>query len=58
MTSGFGLAALFSTWLIPLYGWRIMFALGAVPLLVLPFTRSLPESPRWLAGRGRGEAPV
>ncbi len=53
MTSGFGLASLMSAWLIPAYGWRIMFGLGAVPLLVLPFTWMLPESPRWLAGRGR-----
>src|SRR5262245_24089363 len=53
MTSGFGLAALAGRWLIPAYGWPIMFALGAVPLLVLPFTLTLPESPRWLAGRGR-----
>ncbi len=53
MTSGFGLAGLLSRWLIPNFGWQIMFALGAVPLLVLPFVRILPESPRWLAGRGR-----
>jgi MFS transporter, putative metabolite:H+ symporter len=53
MTSGFGLAALLSAWLIPAFGWRIMFWLGAVPLVVLPFTRILPESPRWLAGKGR-----
>jgi putative MFS transporter len=53
MTSGFGLAALLSAFLIPAFGWRIMFALGAVPLALLPFTRILPESPRWLAGRGR-----
>jgi putative MFS transporter len=53
MTSGFGLAALLSAWLIPAFGWRIMFGLGAVPLLVLPLMRLLPESPRWLAGRGR-----
>ena len=53
MTSGFGLAALSGAWLIPAYGWRIMFAIGAVPLLALPFTWMLPESPRWLAGRGR-----
>jgi putative MFS transporter len=53
MVSGFGLAALFSAWLIPAFGWRIMYALGAVPLLVLPFTQMLPESPRWLAARGR-----
>ena len=56
MVSGFGLAALFSAWLIPAFGWRIMFALGAVPLLALPFTQMLPESPRWLAARGRGDA--
>lgn len=53
MTSGFGLALLASWWLIPAHGWPIMFALGAAPLLVLPFTLTLPESPRWLAGRGR-----
>jgi MFS transporter, putative metabolite:H+ symporter len=53
MTSGFGLAALSGVWLIPAFGWRIMFGLGAVPLIVLPFTLLLPESPRWLAGRGR-----
>jgi putative MFS transporter len=53
MTSGFGLAALASAWIIPAFGWPIMFALGAVPVLVLPFTGMLPESPRWLAGRGR-----
>lgn len=53
MTSGFGLASLLSVWLIPAFGWRIMFALGAIPLVVLPFTRILPESPRWLAGKGR-----
>ncbi len=45
MTSGFGLAALLGVWLIPAFGWQIMFALGAVPLIVLPFTRMLPESP-------------
>jgi len=55
MTSGFGLASLVSLWLVPAYGWRIMFALGAVPLVVLPFIRILPESPRWLAGRGRAD---
>jgi putative MFS transporter len=53
MTSGFGLAALASAWLIPAFGWRIMFGLGAAPLIALPFTLLLPESPRWLAGRGR-----
>lgn len=55
MVSGFGLAALLSAWLIPAFGWRIMFGLGAIPLAILPFTLTLPESPRWLAGRGRTE---
>lgn len=55
MTSGFGFAALAGWLLIPAYGWRVMFALGAVPLAVLPFTLPLPESPRWLAARGRLE---
>jgi putative MFS transporter len=56
MISGFGLAALVGTFLLPglapELGWRVMFGLGAVPLLLLPFTQVLPESPRWLAARG------
>ncbi len=56
MASGFGVALLASAWIVPTYGWRPMFAIGAVPLLLLPFTLSLPESPRWLAARGRIEA--
>ncbi len=56
MASGFGLALLVSAWVVPIWGWRPMFAIGAVPLLLLPFTAPLPESPRWLAARGRVEA--
>jgi putative MFS transporter len=55
MLAGFGLASLMSAWLVPHFGWRVMFALGVIPLLMVPFLRSLPESPRWLAGRGRRE---
>lgn len=55
MTSGFGLASLVSAWIVPAYGWRPMFALGALPLILLPLTIGLPESPRWLAGKGRLE---
>lgn len=40
--------------LVPLIGWRAMFALGVLPaLLALLMKRMLPESPRWLASRGR-----
>jgi MFS transporter, putative metabolite:H+ symporter len=53
MLAGFGLASLMSAWIVPHYGWRVMFALGAIPLLFVPFLYFLPESPRWLAGRGR-----
>lgn len=43
-------------WVVPHWGWQAMFYIGAVPaLLVLPFRRMLPESPRWLANRGRYE---
>jgi MFS transporter, putative metabolite:H+ symporter len=39
---------------VPHFGWRWMFVIGAVPaLLALPLRRMLPESPRWLASRGR-----
>jgi len=53
MVSGFGIAALSSAWLIPQFGWRIMFALGALPLVTIPLLYVIPESPRWLAARGR-----
>jgi MFS transporter, putative metabolite transport protein len=34
--------------------WRVMFALGAIPaVVVLALRRSLPDSPRWLLARGR-----
>ncbi len=55
MISGFVLANLVASRLVPVYGWQIMFALGATPLLLLPFTWTLPESPRWLAARGRAD---
>ncbi|MDQ0189921.1 MFS transporter [Alicyclobacillus cycloheptanicus] len=36
-------------------GWRWVFAVGAIALVALLFTRTLPESPRWLALHGRLE---
>jgi MFS transporter, putative metabolite transport protein len=36
--------------------WRLMFAVGALPaVVVLLLRRSLPDSPRWLLGQGRVE---
>ena len=36
--------------------WRLMFAAGALPaVVVLLLRRSLPDSPRWLLGQGRVE---
>jgi MFS transporter, putative metabolite:H+ symporter len=47
-------ASLLGLWLVPLYGWQTMFILGALPaFLALILRRVLPESPRWLASRGR-----
>jgi putative MFS transporter len=58
MVSGFSLASLASAWIVPAFGWRPMYLLGAAPLVLAPFLFALPESPRWLAGRGRVEAAV
>ncbi len=48
-----GLVGIF---VVPLLGWQWMFVLGGLPvLLALPMIRVLPESPRWLASRGRDQ---
>jgi putative MFS transporter len=47
-------ASVLGLWLVPHYGWQAMFIVGAIPsVLVLVLQRLLPESPRWLAARGR-----
>jgi len=47
-------AGLIGRWTIPAFGWQSIFWIGAVPaLLIVPFILRLPESPRWLIGRGR-----
>lgn len=51
---GWALAALIGYFLIPPLGWRIAFLIGALPAVyVLVLRRSIPESPRFLAARGR-----
>ena len=53
---GLTAVALVGTFVVPLLGWQWMFFFGAIPvLLALPMIRLLPESPRWLASRGRAE---
>src|SRR6202035_1568372 len=40
--------------LVPLFGWQIMFLIGGIPgLLIALALLRLPESPRWLIGKGR-----
>jgi putative MFS transporter len=46
--------ALLGRFVIPTVGWQGMFLVGAIPALIVFILRFLvPESPRWLAARGR-----
>jgi putative MFS transporter len=54
---GIVLCGLVGSLIVPTLGWRCMFFFGAAPLAIAPlFSRLLPESPRWLAAKGRLEA--
>jgi MFS transporter, putative metabolite:H+ symporter len=51
---GLPLTAWIGNLVVPTLGWQWMFIIGALPaLIILPLARMLPESPRWLANRGR-----
>ncbi len=52
----FGLlfAGFAGAWIVPRFGWQWLFIVGAVPAAMVVFLqRIVPESPRWLAARGR-----
>jgi len=47
-------AASVGLWLVPSWGWQSIFVIGALPAVVAAVMRRLlPESPRWLASKGR-----
>jgi putative MFS transporter len=51
---GITASSLAAAFIVPRFGWQWMFVVGAVPVIVtLPLMLRLPESPRWLANRGR-----
>ena len=51
---GLPVCALVGRYVVPNWGWQWMFVIGAVPALIaIPLRIMLPESPRWLASRGR-----
>ncbi len=50
----FVFVAAVSYWIVPHLGWQAMFFIGAIPAIVIfPLRAFMPESPRWLANRGR-----
>ena len=54
--AGLALVPFIALLLVPRFdaGWRVLFLIGAAGgLIVLPFRRKLPPSPRWLMARGR-----
>lgn len=56
---GYLLAAVAAAAIVPIWGWRALFIVAAVPaLLVLPIRFFVPESPEWKAGKLAKAEPV
>lgn len=54
--AGLTCAALISALIIPHFGWRALYLIGAVPgVLAFLVRKTVPESPRWLLSRGQSE---
>lgn len=54
--AGLATATLVAVWVVPNLGWRAMFVIGALPVvLAAMLPRHVAESPRWLLARGRTE---
>jgi putative MFS transporter len=51
---GLMFAGIAGYFLVPIYGWKAMFIVGLVPsVITIPLRWFMPESPRWLASKGR-----
>ncbi|MEK0101057.1 MFS transporter [Streptomyces sp. A475] len=54
--AGLAAATLVAVWVVPNLGWRAMFVIGALPvLLAAALPKHVTESPRWLLSQGRAE---
>jgi putative MFS transporter len=52
---GLTTVGLLGVFVVPSLGWRWLFVFGGLPVLLAPMIKMLPESPRWLVGRGRDD---
>ncbi len=56
---GYLLAAVAAAFIVPVWGWRALFIVAAIPaLLALPIRYFVPESPEWKAGKAAKVAEV
>jgi AAHS family 4-hydroxybenzoate transporter-like MFS transporter len=57
---GISVGGLFAAWLVPVFGWQVLFYIGGfTPLVLLPVLAfALPESIKYLALAGRGGATI